>query len=224
MDIKGNLAAFIDDPGPDRRFASFDYCFNYFQAFREQSRVKEIAAPGNLQLSCLHLGFYLASWGMFRGSSVLRDRSLAQFKPVVELIAYTPRDIWTIDADTYSSDTCRTLASVASGIQQSLQFPEDKWPSRTLATKIMLGVFGNVPAFDTRVRAGLKAANMTRRFGPKALHGIGQFYQAHSQVIDDSRIPTLDFDTGEPTQRKYTRAKVIDMIFYVEGGGRGRPP
>jgi hypothetical protein len=29
----------------------------------------------------------------------------------------------------------------------------------------------------------------------------------------------LDFETGKHTHRKYTRAKVIDKIFYVKGGG-----
>jgi hypothetical protein len=38
-------------------------------------------------------------------------------------------------------------------------------------------------------------------------------------LIDRHRTPTLDFDTGMPTNRRYTRAKVIDMIFFVEGAG-----
>jgi len=33
---------------------------------------------------------------------------------------------------------------------------------------------------------------------------------------------TLDFHTGEPTQRRYSRVKVIDMIFFIEGGGSSR--
>jgi hypothetical protein len=224
MDIDRNIALFMGDgdPQPGGRYASFDYCFNYFQAFREQDRVEEIAARGNMQVSCLQLGFYLASWGMFRGQSVLRGRSLQQFRPVVESISTTPQMIWEIDADSYSPDTCRALVDTASDIRRALQFPHDKWPSATLVTKIMLGVFGNVPAFDTWVRAGLRAEGLVGRFGPRALQRIGCFYQDHSQVIDRNRIHTLDFETGKPTRRRYTRAKVIDMIFYVEGGGRGR--
>ena len=37
---------------PDGRYASFDYCFNYFQAFREQGRIADICSnqecPANL--------------------------------------------------------------------------------------------------------------------------------------------------------------------------------
>jgi hypothetical protein len=220
MDIEANLKKFVSDPGPDRRYASFDYCFNYFQSFREADRVKEIAASENMELSCLHLGFYLASWGMFRGSSVLRDRSLSQFKPIIELIANAPREIWQIDADSYSLDTSQALVHTASEIQRSLQFPEGRWPSRTLATKVMLGVFGNVPAFDTWVRSGLAANGMVQRFGLSALQAVGRFYQENVDVVERHRVPTLDFETSQPTDRRYTHAKVIDMIFYVEGGGR----
>jgi hypothetical protein len=44
--------------------------------------------------------------------------------------------------------------------------------------------------------------------------GIGEFYQEHAGVIESHRIPTLDFTTGKPTHRLYSRAKVIDMIFF----------
>jgi hypothetical protein len=222
VDIDRNIKRFMSDPGPDRRYASFDYCFNYFQGFREQDRVKELAAPQNIQLSCLHLGFYLASWGMFR-SSVIRSRSVYQFRPVVELIANTPRDIWEIDADSYCPDACRVLVETASQIRRALQFPRDKRPpSDTLVTKIMLGVFGNVPAFDIWVRAGLiSTEGMVGQFGTGALQRIGKFYKENEGAIERNRIPTLEFGTGETTERKYTRAKVIDMVFYVEGGGRG---
>jgi hypothetical protein len=48
---------------------------------------------------------------------------------------------------------------------------------------------------------------------------LGRFYGANRELIDRHRTPTLDFDTGMPTNRRYTRAKVIDMIFFVEGAG-----
>jgi hypothetical protein len=32
-------------------------------------------------------------------------------------------------------------------------------------------------------------------------------------------MPTLDAATGRPMQVLYTRAKVIDQIFFIEGGG-----
>ena len=41
---------------------------------------------------------------------------------------------------------------------------------------------------------------------------------ANAEVIDRNRVHTLEFDSGAPSPRRYTRAKVIDMIFFVAGG------
>ena len=96
MDIEANLVAFTDDLGPDARYASFDYCFNYFRSFRERDRTADIAAPRNLQMSCLQLGFYLASWGMLRGSSTLLRKSARHYEPVIDVIAAAPAEVWIV--------------------------------------------------------------------------------------------------------------------------------
>jgi len=54
-------------------------------------------------------------------------------------------------------------------------------------------------------------------FGRKALRKAGEFYAEHAELIDRNRVHTLDFDSGVASQRRYTRAKVIDMIFFVAG-------
>jgi hypothetical protein len=75
MDIEGHLRAYLGGREPTERYTSFDYCFNYFQLHREQSKLPELVRGEALQLSCLHLGFYLASWGMLRGKADLLKRS-----------------------------------------------------------------------------------------------------------------------------------------------------
>ena len=56
-------------------------------------------------------------------------------------------------------------------------------------------------------------------FGQKALRKIGAYYAANTSRSIRAGSSLLDFDAGRPTNRRYTRAKVIDMIFFVEGGG-----
>lgn len=219
MDIATNVSRFMGERTADQRYASFDYCFNYFQSFRDGGNIGDIATSDNMQLSCLHLGFYLASWGMFRASSNLPRWSLKQFEPVVRLIAHTPDDLWGVDAHCYSEAVCRELVNAASEVREALRHPGDSLPTVTAATKIMLGVFGNVPAFDSRVVAGLRKNGLTGRFGLRALRDIGRFYEGHREEIERYREPTLDFTTSGRTQRCYTRAKVIDEIFFIEGGG-----
>lgn len=76
MDIKENIKEYMKDRGPDKRYASFDYCYNYFQEFYENNNTKALASKENIQMSCLHIGFCLASWGMLRGSSFLLQKSV----------------------------------------------------------------------------------------------------------------------------------------------------
>lgn len=89
--------------------------------------------------------------------------------------------------------------------------------SDTLATKIMLGVFGNVPAFDTQFKKGFGVST----FGKKSLKNIFAFYEANKVAIDSYKICTFDFMNERETSVRYTHAKIIDMIGFVEGSKSG---
>jgi len=212
MDLDANLRRYLDGRKPNERYASFDYCFNYFQSFRESGDVSALASPANGQLSCLQLGFYLASWGMFRGSAELLQKSARHLMPVIEVVARTDTPFWELDAHCYTESNIQRLWELAGTIRQAQPGMSD-----ILVTKIMLGVFGSVPAFDTNFRRGCRVASIVATFGPRALRKIGAFYQDNAEVIDGYRVPTLEFVSGEHTQRRYTRAKVIDMAFFIEG-------
>ncbi len=54
---------------PDHRNSSFDYCYNYFRSNNAEAILRD------KEKSCAILGFYLASWGMMRGSSFLLQKS-----------------------------------------------------------------------------------------------------------------------------------------------------
>ena len=63
VDVDNNLRKFLDGRTPGARYASFDYCFNHFQEAHEAGETAQLADEDHLLLSCLQLGFYLASWG-----------------------------------------------------------------------------------------------------------------------------------------------------------------
>jgi hypothetical protein len=225
MDIEGNILKYIQGNsssrgiGPTERYASFDYCFNYFQSFKESGTASQIASHENLQQSCLQLGFYLASWGMLRGSTALRTKSMKIYEPVLRYIAGANEVIWEIDANSYTNENIEALIEFESQLYSRLCF-DGSCPSITLTTKIMLGVFGNVPAFDTNFKKGLGAYT----FGKKSLQNVRTFYNNHQELIEKYCIPTLEFSSGKPSTRKYTRAKVIDMVFFIEGGAQQSHP
>ena len=214
-EFESNVRQFTDKVDPTDRYASFDYCFNYFQ--RSRSAPQDLLGK-NLELSCIQLGFYLASWGMLRGSSFLLQRSAKHFIPLVELIADAPNELWELDVHKYDATGVSILMEWAGKIREALR-PQD-WnigegaASETLVTKVLLGVFGCVPAFDTYFKKGFRVST----FSKGSLHRIGEFYLANAEEIEGLRIPTLDFNTGKPSEILYTRAKIIDMGFFVAGG------
>ena len=215
-EIKGNLDSFENgmiyskDEGrhPLARYASFDYCFNYFQGFKDK---KEISHKNNIQNSCLHLGFYLASWGMFHNSFLLQ-KSIKFYEPLVEYISKKENDFWEIDVSNYTDTNLKKLINCGKDIKKMLG---DKGVTDTLVTKIMLGVFGNVPAFDSYFRLG---SNMGT-FNEHSLEQIKKFYDKNQKIIFSKakEIKTFEYHGGEAGNMSYTKAKIIDMIFFIGG-------
>lgn len=203
------MAEYLGRRTPLARYSSFDYCYNYFRASRDAGTASALAIDPGRELSCLHLGFYLASWGMLRGSSTLLKRSVAIYSPVIDVIAATDLEFWAIDAGSYDDDVCTAILSKADAIRAALP----NGASDILVTKIMLGVFGCVPAFDTNFKRGFGVS----RFGREALRRVDEYCRANANAIARHRVATLDFATGRESTRVYTCAKVIDMVFFVEG-------
>jgi len=198
---------------PKHRYASFDYCYNYF--LRTEDLTKDI------EKSCLVLGFYLASWGMFRGSSFLLEKSIKYFERTIKYIANRPKSDWKIDVDNYDSDNnIATIIKIYSDIKDIL-ITEDN-AHLTLVTKILLGVFGFVPAFDKYFGDAFRVIakddkNGFRVLNAESLTFIKRFYEANKDSIDklSNQTHTIDFLTGKETDINYTKAKIIDMYGFT---------
>jgi len=91
--IENFIREYLDKRKAEKRYTSFDYCYNYFYSFFEDNQQSQLQRDENLEFSCLHLGFYLASWGMFRGSSPLLDRSLVYFEDLIKKISDIPKEV-----------------------------------------------------------------------------------------------------------------------------------
>ena len=61
------------------RYRSWEHCYSHFMAARKENDV-------NLDYLSLQLAFYLASWGMYRGSSFLLQKDYRVHIPVVREI------------------------------------------------------------------------------------------------------------------------------------------
>ena len=218
--IKININHFLIGNGsknkgrnPNERYSSFDYCYNYFQDFREPDKINELTNNENLGNSCLQLGFYLASWGMLRGSSFLLEKSLRHYITLLNELVKFDKRIWDIDVDCYSDENINLLLEFKHIIKIALG--ESNNASDTLTTKIMLGIMGNIPAFDSYFNKGFGFYYCKKN----QLKKIGEFYNLNSKIIDkySSSIKTYDVLTGNETNRRYSKAKIIDMYGFMEG-------
>ena len=80
---------------PTNRGRSWDQCYTFFQTYRNWT-AKERQA--NRELACLHLGFYLASWGMFRGSGALIQKDHTIYGDIIDLLlADAYEGLWRAD-------------------------------------------------------------------------------------------------------------------------------
>ena len=208
----------VDTTQNNHRYNSFDFCFNYFSSFADKT---QIANDENLETSCLQLGFYLASWGMLRGSSELLEKSLSFYIPMVRTISTFDKSIWEIDVDKYDDgDIQKALKDTYHEIGKHIP----NQAKVTLATKIMLGVFGNVPAFDRYFKLAMRELTNLEcsftGFNDKSLLAIYKFYTSNKQTIDtlNAKTKTSVFGYGKSLQgRHITKAKVIDIIGFQYG-------
>ena len=95
IDVKGNVLSYYkplqDDPHDRAR--SWEHCYSYFQQ-------QPFAGEGGIDLGCLHLAFYLASWGMVRRSSKLLQKDYRVHLPVVrELLSPRYASLWRLELD-----------------------------------------------------------------------------------------------------------------------------
>lgn len=211
--IETIVNAFKSQSNPYDRYTSFDYCYNYFHTTNDITQ--------DIEKSCLVLGFYLASWGMFRGSSFLLQKSVKHFEPTIRYISKLNKSVWDIDADKYDDKNIQTIIKIYKDIKFCLINKGNS--DLTLITKILLGVFGFIPAFDNYFCNTFRAISDGqcgfRKVNVKSLSFIKTFYESNKTTIDrlSAETFTTDFMTGQKTTINYPKAKIIDMYGFTSG-------
>lgn len=127
-----------------QRYNSWNHCFKAFAEIEDEK-----------QLS-LHLGFYLASWGMYRGSSGLLQKDYLVHLEAVRII----KRFWHLRCTKENEVDQSAIPEIVKVIKElknhynSLKFQTLKGvtktisPTDTLISKILLGSLGCLPAFD----------------------------------------------------------------------------
>lgn len=206
-DIKAIINKFNESNGINDRYSSFDYCYNYFHP-KNRNKI------GDKEKSCLVLGFYLASWGMLRGSSFLLSKSIKHYEKTIDYIISCDKSYWDIDVSNYNDENIEKIIEIYKNVREKL-IENEKTTHKTLVTKVLLGVFGFIPAFDNNFITTFKQiANNKCGFSVVNSNSLGyikDFYEANKSDIDNITIYTKDFSTENETNLRYSKAKIIDM-------------
>lgn len=194
------------------RVLSWDFCFEHFADLERVQRDR--------QASCMQLGYYLASWGMLRGSSYLfKNTNARHYLQALDVIErYSPELRGLGPADFGDRSSQELLVSVYRELGAAL-LPEGG-RRITLVTKTMMGVWGVFPSLDSYFVQTFGAIAASRgkravfsRFGVNTVELMGEFYEDHREEIDRlaAAYKTVDFGSGLPTHRSIPAAKVIDI-------------
>lgn len=160
-----NLIRDYQEGCPHTRYKSWEWCHKAFLDNREKYKnaKNENDKDKIIDYLSLHLAFYLASWGMYRGSSYLLDRDYKTHKKAVSYILEEKyKLLWDYNPSENNLDEANSLifdenTGIYFRVKNSYKgYAENKdVASDTLVTKILMGTFGCVPAFDRFLKVGI---------------------------------------------------------------------
>lgn len=208
---------FYDDARANEngRSRSWEHCYRVFRDARTDP------SPDCDYLS-LHLAFYLASWGMYRGSSFLLQKDYKVLSPIVEEILKPEYDclFGLACTDLRNSDVRAQLKKLSDCISVHIQPIRDEVAGRKVAssvspvliTKILMGTLGCVPAYDRFFQDGVAIYKVTtREYSRNSLLKLVDFYEEYNDRLEEARRGMRTDDLV------YPQMKLLDMGFWQVG-------
>ena len=198
---------------PNARYLSWEHCYSYFQSHRRNPTEEEI------DFMCLHLAWYLASWGMLRGGSFLLWKDYKVHKPVIRLLLserYESLNSCTAEVLCNREEVHKIMELsdqiVTVYYNATLQDGEGRMASDTLVTKILLGTLGCTPAYDRYFKSGLKISQAAiQSFSENSMLQLAGYYVKHKTELESFRKRISE------GRVEYTPMKIIDMCFWQTG-------
>ena len=184
------------------RYKSWEHCYAYFQKNRK--------AEEFLDIMSLHLAFYLASWGMYRGSSFLLQKDYKIHIPVIKILIEEKYDsLCAVTAERLLQPETQNLVLE---LKERVTEAYGQRITDTLITKILLGTLGCTPAYDRYFNYGIRKYNLAPAILNKdSLKGIAGFYLNNFDKLEQAR--------SEINSRGiiYPQMKIADMCFWQTG-------
>ena len=201
----------------NNRFLSWEHCYTCFY------RARQDKTNADIDYLSLQLAFYLASWGMYRGSTFLLQKDYKIHIPVVEeilkakyddLLGITCKDI-VIDKNMNALEECiGFLKQYYDKVRRTTKSNDVRNDlSDTLITKTLLGALGCVPAYDRFFRSGIRHYHIARGiFNRTSLIELSKFYEKNFKILEEVKNNLLIEESIS-----YPQMKIIDMLFWQIG-------
>jgi hypothetical protein len=189
--------------GQYHNFRSWERCYRFFGQ-----------RPSNLELACLHLAAYLASFGMYRGAGFLGSRDYMTHEKAIEAVdGYFDR-LRNVNLSN-SSDNLDSIFSLAGLLERSYTNEDsDRTATQVLVTKIMMGTLGCVPASDSYMCLGLKRRGLPQSFSMQSYPKILKFCKDQSRDFERAQ---RGFNRRDGQLVHYPIVRVIDIYFWQLG-------
>ena len=208
---------FYDDARANEngRSRSWEHCYRVFRDARTDP------SPDYDNLS-LHLAFYLASWGMYRGSSFLLQKDYKVLSPIVEEILKPEYGclFGLACADVRNDDVWEQYTKLYKCIDGYFDPIREKVAGRkvttsvspVLITKILMGTLGCVPAYDRIFQDGVATYKVTtQEYSRNSLLKLVDFYEEYNDRLEEARRGMRTDDLI------YPQMKLLDMGFWQVG-------
>lgn len=216
----------LDDGTYSNRGNSWEYCY---LNFKEAYKLKRLNAK-KIDNLALNLAVYLSSWGMYRGSSFLLNSDYRiHINPVKIILQY--KDLC-MNNNLFGEPTIKDRLFGDKGIYQELVSyyrsakealgktdVKNEIPSNTLISKILLGVYGCIPAYDQNFKRGISCWDgiQTLTQNGSAIYGSNRKKVKSLKQILENQVLYEELYLYWEKHLQYTFMKVVDMYFYGLG-------
>lgn len=201
------------------RGKSWEHCYAFFRKYKKLRNDKLL-----VDYAALHLGFFLASWGMLRGSSFLLQKDYKFYTPIVcVLIKPKYNKLWNFNflEEGKIKENLDCLLELKEDLKNEITKNnlDNKIPTDLLITKIIMVTMGCVPAYDRYFKIGLN-----KKFDSKSKIGFGSFNnKSFKNLLDfvgkDEELKKIYSETHfiKGTKIKYPPMKLLDLYFWLLG-------
>jgi hypothetical protein len=220
VSIHDKIRAFLDTMGEHHRYRSWEHCFGYFRRHTPE------AIAADLDQAALQLGFYLASWGMYRGSSFLLQYTYTIHRGVIELLlarAFSPLWEREFGAGEHDGDLAPLIMTAAEAVRYVYRpfasAVKARAPSDTLVTKVLLGILGCLPACDRYFIEGFKSTGFQYSYlNSNCVERVLGFCRGNiRELTEEQQHTSVQGSSG----LNYPLMKLVDMYFWQIGYEHG---